>query len=310
MVDLNLKMPDSFFDEEIRCDYKVTTKQKKIWAVALDLLNELLRVCKKYNIKVYAFAGTILGAVRHKGFIPWDDDIDVCMEHEEYLKLVKVAEKEFKDPYFFQNPLTDSGYFFKYARLRNSNTTGYIKHIKNPESKNYNQGIFIDIFVLNGYTDNKAQLKRQLFEMDLAAKACRAYVADTSAKKGLKRILTQLVQKAEHRFISYEDLIRLFWKAQCKYDGVSDRITPITSSIAFMNKYHFEKKGFDNPQYLEFENLMIPVPSNYISFLTHAYGDYMQFPPIEQRGKWHEDVIIFDPDTPYKDYIIGSGDKA
>ena len=84
--------------EEVRDEFLVTTERKKIWGVELQLLNELLRVCNKHNIKVYVFAGTLLGAVRHKGFIPWDDDADVCLLHDDYVKLCKVAPKEFKVP--------------------------------------------------------------------------------------------------------------------------------------------------------------------------------------------------------------------
>ena len=102
MVSLNIKLPENFLDEEIRDDYVVSSQMKQVWAVELDLLNKILEVCKKYNIKIIASGGTLLGAVRHKGFIPWDDDIDLMMMRDQYDKLCDVAEKEFKYPYFFQ----------------------------------------------------------------------------------------------------------------------------------------------------------------------------------------------------------------
>ena len=95
---INLQLDDSFYKEEIRDGYTVTTKQKKIWAVEMDLLDQLLKVCKKHDIKVIIYAGTLLGAIRHKGFIPWDDDIDVALTRPEYEKLLKVAPEEFKAP--------------------------------------------------------------------------------------------------------------------------------------------------------------------------------------------------------------------
>ena len=79
---INLQLDDSFYKEEIRDGYTVTTKQKKIWAVEMDLLDQLLKVCKKHDIKVIIYAGTLLGAIRHKGFIPWDDDIDVALTRQ------------------------------------------------------------------------------------------------------------------------------------------------------------------------------------------------------------------------------------
>lgn len=78
MIDLKIKLPENFLEEEMRCGYRVTSLIKKVWAVELDLYAELDRVCKKYNIKFCADGGTLLGAIRHKGFIPWDDDLDIC----------------------------------------------------------------------------------------------------------------------------------------------------------------------------------------------------------------------------------------
>ena len=103
MVNLKIQLPEGFLNEEVRCGYVVTHEMKKAWAVMLDLLAELDRVCKKNNIKYYANGGTMLGAVRHKGFIPWDDDIDVMMFREDYDRLMEIGPKEFTYPYFFQN---------------------------------------------------------------------------------------------------------------------------------------------------------------------------------------------------------------
>lgn len=92
-----------FLKEENRDGYIVSALMKKVWAVELDLLSELDRVCKKYNIKYYAAFGTLLGAVRNKGFIPWDDDIDVCMLRDDYAKFKEVAKNEFGGKYYYQD---------------------------------------------------------------------------------------------------------------------------------------------------------------------------------------------------------------
>ena len=142
MVELNIKLPESFFLEEERDGYLVSAEMKSLWAVQLDLLYELDRVCRKHGIKYILDFGTLLGAIRHKGYIPWDDDIDVSMLREDYDKLLSVASQEFKEPYFLQTEYSDPGSLRPNAQLRNSRTCGILKMDLVP-LHGYNQGIFI-----------------------------------------------------------------------------------------------------------------------------------------------------------------------
>jgi len=126
-------------------------------AVLFDLLSEFIRVCDKYNIRWYADGGTILGAVRHKGMIPWDDDIDVMMIRSEYERFLKEAKDEFKHPYFLQTEQTDKGSIRGHAQLRNSLTTGILKseqYLNCP----FNQGLFIDIFPIDNIPDSDDEI--------------------------------------------------------------------------------------------------------------------------------------------------------
>ena len=130
MVDLKIDIPAGFLQEEVRCGHNVTTQMKEIWAVELDLLAEFQRVCNKYHLKYYASGGTLLGAVRHNGFIPWDDDLDIEMFREDYNRLCEIGPKEFKKPYVFQNEYTESGSLRGFSKLRNSQTTAMFEHEK------------------------------------------------------------------------------------------------------------------------------------------------------------------------------------
>ena len=124
---IKIHLPDGFLDEEIRNGYTISHEMKEIWAVELDLLVEFDRVCKENGLKYFASCGTKLGAVRHHGFIPWDDDVDVMMLRDEYDKLCKIAPQLFAYPYFFQTEETDKGSARGHAQLRNSKTTAILK---------------------------------------------------------------------------------------------------------------------------------------------------------------------------------------
>lgn len=113
----------------------------------LDLYFELEKVCKKYGLKLYASGGTLLGAVRHKGFIPWDDDMDFWMMRSDYEELQKHAD-EFSHPYFLQTPYTDKGYYYSAIKFRNSNTTDISTFFA---WEDWNMGIAIDIFPIDAY---------------------------------------------------------------------------------------------------------------------------------------------------------------
>lgn len=92
--------PKEFLEREIRGGYEVSEQMKRVWAIEIDMLQELFRVCDKYGLTIWAEGGTMLGTIRHGGFIPWDDDIDMAMPREDYDRLQEVAADEFKHPYF------------------------------------------------------------------------------------------------------------------------------------------------------------------------------------------------------------------
>lgn len=288
-------------NDEVRCDFLVSNDRKKIWKVELDLLSKLIEVCEKHDIKLMVFAGTLLGAIRHKGFIPWDDDMDVCLLQEDFDKLKKIAENEFTQPYFFQTVETDSKYFCGYGRLRNSNTTGIIKWNM---SENYNNGIFIDIFVLNGIPQNELMLRLLESRISIAQKFCSAYIRETSDENNtVKRILSGILKKTIYRFVPYSLFLNHYYNVRSSYDHKTNKVGLLTHNHSFVKKYWCYKEDFEDIIFVPFENIEVPVSKNYDEILRNTYGDYMSFPPVKDRGAWHEDMIIFNPDIPYKEYF-------
>src|SRR5690554_5979187 len=124
----------------------------KVHKVQLEIANEVKRICEKNNIKYFMIAGTLLGAVRHRGFIPWDDDLDIGMLRNDYKRFIELAAKELNDTYYLETWYTSSGYGMPFAKIR-KNDTRYIE--KSSKDVKCHPGIFIDIFPFDNVPNNK-----------------------------------------------------------------------------------------------------------------------------------------------------------
>lgn len=304
MVKLRIKLPEGFLKDEERCGYLVSAQMKKVWAVELDLLYEFQRVAKKYNIKYIANNGTMLGAVRHKGFIPWDDDIDIMLMRDEYDRLCAIGEKEFKQPYFFQTERTDPGYLHCHAQLRNSETTAILKKEKCGHFK-FNQGIFIDIFPLDAVPDSENDWEKECKvaqhyydRMCMFANISSLYLPDLSDPKyWIKRMMhfcgkTLFVRFARYYYEKYEK--------ECKrYNHIQTEKLSLFCWGYRYKKLHRLRVDHEETVMMDFEFLQVPVCKNYDHALTEVFGDWHKF---VKGGSLH-DGIIFDTDKPYTDYL-------
>ena len=130
--------------DEIRDGFLVSARRKSIWNKEIEIMLEFDRICKKHNIQWFTYAGTTLGAIRHEGFIPWDDDIDVVLLRPDYEKFKEVVQNELKEGYFFQSIYTDEQ-IFTFSKLLDERTSA----VDLTKKKDTHQGIFIDIFPLD-----------------------------------------------------------------------------------------------------------------------------------------------------------------
>lgn len=299
---IKLTFPDAFFDEEKQCGYNVETRMKKIWAVEIDLLNELIKVCEEYRLTYYLFAGTMLGAVRHQGMIPWDNDIDIILPRKDYDKLLEIGPKIFKEPYFFQTPATEDGkYFYFYAKLCNSLTTarGQMDY-----KAGQNCGIFVDIFPLDKLPDGK--FKRKCFEKKLSTITKMARFSGTwpfPQKHGWLNILKMNINKCIYRLMGSPKPAELFAMYNHAAGKYKDRNPRQCGFLGFGIKANFVwcVKDWHSTKVVNFNNLKAVIPTNYNAILSTEYGDYMSFPPEDQR-QCHE-YYDFDAETPYKEYF-------
>lgn len=280
-----------FFLEEVRCDFLVTTERKKIWAIEIDLLLELDRVCNKHDIKYFLIGGTLLGAVRHKGFIPWDDDIDVAMLRKDYERFQEIAPNEFKSPYFLQTPYTDNGYFFSFVKLRNENSTGISIPFR---FEDFNQGLLVDIFPIDNC---KLEDVKQNYDK------IKNLVLDNS--NYMRRSSPDLHDIERHALWSGRPPLSVCEEiqqiARTHENEETEFVNESTCVCYPWNKFVWQKKDFDEIVEMEFEGYKFPCPKGYDSILTTLYGDYMEFPPVDKRGTWH-DTDFFEPDVPYRLY--------
>lgn len=286
-----------FICEEVRCEYLVPSSMKKAWAIQMDLLVKLFEICKKNNLRIWAAGGTLLGAVRHKGFIPWDDDSDVFMPREDHDKLLKLAEKEFQEPYFLQSYLTDSAYPYPYARLRNSRTT-VDEHRYKDESIVWNNGIFVDIFPLDGVDKINCLLRFKTNLLKFYAQIIFNY-PDRINYPRYRSLFVHTFLNLPFVPFSNKRIIQHMHKISTgkkKFDESVNVGLIQCSPYPFM-KNIFKREYWDETVWLPFENIMVPAPKEWDKVLKIFYGDYMNFPPVEKRGKWHE--LEFDAETPY-----------
>ncbi len=273
-------------------------QNKDVHAVQLTLLKELIRVLEKHNIRYFASGGTLLGAVRHSGYIPWDDDIDIMMLREDYERLLKLAESEFSSPLFFQSFFSDKGYFRGHAQLRRSDTTGALK--EELYSVPFNQGIFIDIFPLDSIPDSPLSFKIQLLKIKCLNFLLNHTVrSDSSFKKRGLFLFKNALARFVCIFLKPERVWVLLNNVCKKYSGKKTaRVAPLLFDSG-CQRYRWKRVLFDDCVYLKFEDLELCCPCGYDEILSQQYGDYKT---PRREPTLHGDVI-FDTNTPYLDYI-------
>ena len=259
--------------------------------VLYELLQAFDAVCKKHNIRYMLFAGSALGAVRHGGFIPWDDDLDVVMLRPEYERFLKVAESELDgEKYFLQKEFSDHWPMF-FSKLRKNNTACLERYI--PRDPETHQGVYMDIFPCDNLADGTLPRKLQFYGSKIIiAKSLdrRGYLTD-SRKKKLFMAACRLVPGGLFR-----KLVRREW------DGDSAWVHTFLGGASSYEKNVYPRKWFEETVRLPFAGGEYPVSAHYDEMLTTLYGDYMTPLPEAQRGcKVHAELV--DLEHSYTQYL-------
>lgn len=272
-----------------------TPEELRKWQMKLlEILVYFKEFCDKHNLRFFLSAGTCLGAVRHHGFIPWDDDLDVIMPRPDYDKLIELWEKEADTSKFVCSVSTkEKCARFPMATIRSVNTTCIYDHSVNDDIC---QGIKIDVEFLDGVPNNKLHMYFNRICADVMALYRTQRVPmrfGTSFQKVVARLLLWLVpnQKLRWKIAKWcENRIKSVpFDGDCKY-------------VRYLGVHPYLKSAYMDSVLMDFEGNKMPIPVDYDNHLKSLYGNYMEMPPVDKRIPATDNLVFYDLDHSYLDY--------
>ena len=285
-------------------EFFVSNKRRSVWNVELELLEAVKSICERHNLVYYADGGTLLGAVRHSGFIPWDDDLDISMMREDYDKFIAYAQQELPDGFFLQTPETEEDYFYGHAKIRKNNTTA-IRYIQYIEKYKHHQGVFIDIFPLDNVPD--VFLIRKTHKW-LSIKIMQIiYYAKYYYRQNKHSLITKIKHMISVIALPTNNSVRRLFKIYEWWYKLPNRkktkMVGTTSTYYFLEQTNtWNRSWFGKPVSVKFEDTLIGIPCEFDKVLTKTFGDYHT--PVIAPSQ-HGDVF-FDLDHDYKEYFDGT----
>lgn len=253
----------------------------------VDILKDVHNICEKHGLKYFLDAGTLLGAVRHKGFIPWDDDMDIGMLREDYERFLEIAKKELPEHLFLQTFETDDKYdiYQVPCKIRYNGTILIEKGIA--ENSEMHNGVYIDVFPYDSLPKSNLAYKIQ---RSLSYNVLKSFIRirETPDKLSFKNKITFTFYKIVRTLFPYKRR-KKFFDFLVKWNDVNSPYMGYGLDTVW-SEYIYKKEDYFELTRLEFEGNHFYGPKNYDAILTQLYGDYMTLPKEEDR-QWHAKVI-------------------
>lgn len=277
--------PNEFFQDEVREGFMIERKMKCAWAAQMEVLKEIDRICKENEIRYFADYGTLLGAVRHKGFIPWDDDIDIAMPRDEYRRFFEIAAKELPDDWIFTNG--SEGGWAAYGRIVNGEAYDTrAERMIRFHGCPYVVGV--DIFPLDYVPPIKEEeeawhlLLEYLWALANELKKNRTVPLDNEIEQSLRQAEEWCRVKFDRNQNLESQLMRLLSQiAQLYQRDEAKELETVVCDWGSEHRYKFKCEWYAESIEVPFENIMVPIPVGYKEVLRTQYGeDYM----IPKRG--------------------------
>lgn len=255
--------------------------------VQIDILKFVDETCRKNGLQYFLLGGTLIGAIRHKGYIPWDDDIDICMPMEDYKKLIKIVNTQKDSKYTILNPYENEDYYYFFAKMVDNDTI----LIEDNYNRIKGMGVFLDIFPLYNLPENEQELEKYYKTIKNKEKIFfRNYGFEKYfySKNKTKSLLKKIIYFPEHIFFKNkmskkrQEMLNLMEK----YNKIETKI--IGNIVPPCNiKLAMEKEVYSDSIEVEFEGIKVKAPVGYDKHLRKNFGDYMQLPPKEQQVAHH-----------------------